>query len=389
MAKTLVGLYDHFTDAESVVQELVQSGFLRSDVWLTTHNGNGRTASGSHVAGTLPEDREDLMNTLTDYGVPVDEASSYTEGVRRGGTLVVVKTSDELADRGMDIMNRLHPVDLHDRIPQWQREGWTGAAPGTSAAAAANVGTTEPQKREHRARRVEGDKETTMPVVEEELAVGKREVERGRVRIHSRVEQHPVEEQVRLREEKVTVERRRANRPATEADLKATEEETIEVTETAEVPVVDKRARVVEEVVVRKDVTEHTETVRDTARRKDVEVERDTRERTGTAHDTARRRDMDAGRTGAPPATTAPGFATYEADYRRHHGSMFIGSATTYEEYEPAYHYGYDLGVNERYRGRDWTALEADARRDWDARRPGTWERFKDAIRYGWDKVRR
>ena len=35
--------------------------------------------------------------------------------------------------------------------------------------------------------------------------------------------------------------------------------------------------------------------------------------------------------------------------------------------YEPAYRYGYELGTNERYRGRDWVALEADARRDWEA----------------------
>jgi hypothetical protein len=49
--------------------------------------------------------------------------------------------------------------------------------------------------------------------------------------------------------------------------------------------------------------------------------------------------------------------------------------------------YGCELGTNERYHGRDWAALEADARRDWEARHPSTWERFKDAIRYGWDKV--
>ena len=30
-----------------------------------------------------------------------------------------------------------------------------------------------------------------MPVVEEELSVGKREVQRGRVRVHSRVEERP------------------------------------------------------------------------------------------------------------------------------------------------------------------------------------------------------
>jgi hypothetical protein len=59
-----------------------------------------------------------------------------------------------------------------------------------------------------------------------------------------------------------------------------------------------------------------------------------------------------------------------------------------YADYEPAYRYGYDLGMNERYRGRTWGDLETDFRRDWEVRQPGTWEKFKDAIRYGWDRVR-
>ena len=70
-------------------------------------------------------------------------------------------------------------------------------------------------------RRVEGDKEMTIPVVEEDISIGKREVERGHVRIYSRVTERPVEESVRLREEKVTVERRPVDRPATDADFAA------------------------------------------------------------------------------------------------------------------------------------------------------------------------
>ena len=97
-----------------------------------------------------------------------------------------------------------------------------------------------------------------IPVVEEDLSVGKREVERGHVRIFSRVTEHPVEESVRLREEKVTVERRPADRPATDADFAAAGKDVIEMTETAEEPVVSKRARVVEEVVVQKEATERT-----------------------------------------------------------------------------------------------------------------------------------
>jgi stress response protein YsnF len=46
----------------------------------------------------------------------------------------------------------------------------------------------------------------------------------------------------------------------------------VEVHETEEVPVFAKTVRVVEDVAIRKEETERTETVRDTVRREDVEV---------------------------------------------------------------------------------------------------------------------
>ena len=303
------------------------------------------------------------MEALTERGVPVQEASAYAEGVRRGGTLVVVHASDNEAERGIEIMQQLHTVDIDERVAQWREEGWSHAPSSAVQQTAAEV--SQQERSRARQRRADAE-ERTIPVVEEELSVGKREVERGRVRIHSRVEERPVEESVRLREERVIVERHPVDRPAADADVQAAREETIEMTETVEEPVVSKRARVVEEVTVHKEAQEHTETVRGTVRRTDVEVEQ----------------------MGGSPTTASRGFDTYLADFRQHHTTTFAGSGTYYEAYEPAYRYGYDLGTNERSRGRDWAALEGDARRDWEARQPGTWERFKDAIRYGWDKVR-
>ncbi len=115
--------------------------------------------------------------------------------------------------------------------------------------------------------------EAAIPVIEEELEVGKRTVERGGARVRTRVEEKPVETEVRLREEHVNVERRPVDRPVTEADVAAAKSGSIEITEKAEQAVVGKRARVVEEVKVGKQLEEHTETVRDTVRRSDVEVE--------------------------------------------------------------------------------------------------------------------
>jgi stress response protein YsnF len=86
---------------------------------------------------------------------------------------------------------------------------------------------------------------------------------------------------VTLHEEKVRVERRPVDRPIAVGD-DAFRERTIEATERREEAVVSKEARVKEEVVVRREAGERTETVRDTVRRTEVEVKDET------------------GRTGAP-----------------------------------------------------------------------------------------
>ena len=116
-----------------------------------------------------------------------------------------------------------------------------------------------------------------IPVVEEDVKIGKREVERGGVRVKTTVQETPVEEQVNLREEHVRVERRPVDRAATAADIsQAQHGRTIDVREKSEEAVVQKEARVVEEVVVDKEATQRTETVRDTVRKTDVDVVEDT-----------------------------------------------------------------------------------------------------------------
>jgi uncharacterized protein (TIGR02271 family) len=121
---------------------------------------------------------------------------------------------------------------------------------------------------------LERGQQARVPVVEEELRVGKRQVEAGGVRVQTNVQEKPVEEKVNLREEHVRVERHPVDRPATQADIsQAQHGRTVEVREKSEQPVIQKEARVVEEVVVGKEATQRTETVRDTVRRTDVDVE--------------------------------------------------------------------------------------------------------------------
>jgi uncharacterized protein (TIGR02271 family) len=206
----------------------------------------------------------------------------------------------------------------------------------------------------------EGD---TFEVVEEELRVGKREVEEGGVRISSQVTERPVEEQVELRKEHVEVERRPVDRPASPGDLDTFEEGTIEVTATSEEPVIEKRARVVEEVEVHKDVERQQETIQDTLRRKDVDVE------------PVGRRDFSD-------------FEEYEPTFRSHFQTSYSHMGHDYNSLRPAYTYGYDLANDPRYRNRSWSEIEVDARRDWETLHSDSpWENFKDAVRNAWETV--
>ncbi len=117
-----------------------------------------------------------------------------------------------------------------------------------------------------------GEDEISIPIIEEQMVVGKRTVEKGGARVRTTMTETPVEESVNLREENVTVERRPVDR-AVDANTDAFQEGTFDVTTRAEVPVVSKEARVVEEVVVGKETTEHQETVRETVKRTDVDID--------------------------------------------------------------------------------------------------------------------
>ena len=202
------------------------------------------------------------------------EYGAYDTSLAAGHTVVTVTVDDVQADAVVGILNQHGPHDIHE-----QAAGASGAGPSSTHASstAASSATTD------RAGDVTpttatsgmatGKEEEVIPLAEEELQVGKRTVDRGTTTIRRFVVRTPVEERITLRDETVSVERRR---PVTAAEpgvpAGAFEERTVEVHQTEE-PVVAKTARVAEEVVVRKDVDERTETVRDNVRREEVDIQ--------------------------------------------------------------------------------------------------------------------
>lgn len=257
---TVVAVFKNNSDAQAAAEDLKSNGFDTEDIYISSE---GARAPGAAAETGYSENRPVTHQEggikgwfKSIFGSEEDEDRyRYENAVTGGKILLSVETTEEDIDEVADILNRHSPVDVHETAVS------TGQPPTTGS-------YTETRSGDRQANRAE-----SFPVVEEELRVGKRSVLRGGVRVYSRIVEQPVEESVRLREEKVRVERQPVNRPASEADLRAGQQEVTEVKEYAEEPVVSKQARVVEEVRVGKDATERTETVRDTVRRTEVEVE--------------------------------------------------------------------------------------------------------------------
>jgi uncharacterized protein (TIGR02271 family) len=285
MSKTITCLYQDQQKANEIVSRLEQAGISRGDISFYS----------------TPSDN--LIDDLENDGVPRTDAHAYAEGVRRGGSLVAVECDDDEVERVVDILDDDGVLDLDEQQTSWRSEGWQGhdtstsggmtgglgaAAAGLAGGLTGSSGTTRTDvgagdditgspdithARTDTAGMSGGDE--VIPIAEEELHVGKRQVGQGRVRIQSRVVERPVSEQVSLREERVDVERRPVSGTTQAGTLGGDpfQERTIEMEERSEEAVVSKEARVVEEVVVRKDVEQRTETVSDTVRKTEVDVE--------------------------------------------------------------------------------------------------------------------
>jgi uncharacterized protein (TIGR02271 family) len=167
----------------------------------------------------------------------------------------------------VSILERHHPIDIDERVASYGEDSAETAATNTKDYRATS-GAAIPARDT-----AAGKGEERLQLAEEQLNVGKRLVNRGTTRIRRFVVERPVEQDVTLHSERVTVERRPVS-----GDMRAGEgfaDKIIEVTETDEEPVVGKTARVKEEVVVRKEAADRVETVRDKVRREDVEITND------------------------------------------------------------------------------------------------------------------
>jgi len=427
MQHTLISVFEDRKDAEQARDDLLAAGFTGDQVKISKSDPTGMTDSvtgrptspptDTHTQGfgaSIKEFFHDIFGSDTS-----PYAQKYTDAVGRGHHVLTVIAADEVeVERAADVVERHGPVDIDEKHAEWaggapvaqsesmrmsgaggmqqsatlsqQSEGdrnlfaqqslneevpmgqtyqepmgSSGSMQGGSLTGAQQQGSTSGSMQGSLTGSQQRDTSGTaaIPVVQEVLKVGKREVQKGGVRVYSHVVETPVNETIGLREEHVSVERRPVDEPISPNDATAFREQTIEMRESAEEPVVEKSARVVEEVVVGKQVSERDVEISDTVRHTEVEVE-------GYGSDATLVSDDDY--------------------YRKHWLSTYGSAGGKYEDYAPAYSYGSSAARDAKYKGRKWTEIESDLQRDWEARHTGgesTWEKIKSAVRHGWDRM--
>jgi uncharacterized protein (TIGR02271 family) len=240
--KTVIGLFNKYGDATSTLSDFARLGLPGDKVGVLSSDQGARSNPDMNLL-ELPEIGRAAANppmlawlkgpggisgALSKLGVSKADAARCIETLRRGGTLEAVLVED-----------------------------------GKEADAEAIMRA--------RSARYEDTDDLVIPIVQEELEIGKRVVESGGVRVSTRVRAVPVEKTVTVREERVTVERRVIDRPVGDRDH-AFEERAYELKASAEEPYVTKRAHIVEEIRVHKDASEHEEKIQERLRHTDVDV---------------------------------------------------------------------------------------------------------------------
>jgi len=351
MARTVVGLFKSHDEAQNVKHDLVNEGYTAEDIRVVGKDGQPLAQPLGAVGSTANKAADTGFGaTISNFfksfsGADPEDEKHYTEAVSTGGAFLAVTVPDNRADAAVSILEKHGAKNVDDQAP-------------VSGKNATRVSGEKSLKK--------GSAGEKLNVVQEELQVGKRQVQRGGIRVYSHITERPVEEQVTLREEHVRVERHPINRAATEADFTAFQEGQIELKESAEEAVVSKKARVVEEVIIGKTTTERQETVKDTVRRTDVEVEQIAP--TQSAQET--------------------GYSTFEPHFRQDFEKNYAKSGSSYDRYAPAYQYGHKLASDPKNLKGDWTSVESAAKSDWAKQGTGTWDDMKAAVRTGWEKVR-
>ena len=449
MAKTVVGLFDTFTEAQNVVQQLVNAGFDRNEISVLANDARGEfgmsravgdssstaegagagavgggvlggvlgllvgvgalaipgigpvlaagplaaalgTAGASTLVGAgIGAAAGGVIGALIGAGIPEDDANFYAEGVRRGGTLLLVKASDDMAQRAYDLMRSNGAVDIDQRSGDWRTSGWNRFDPNAEPYTATGDNAWERSSKLGTAGGAVAGAATGAAIGSVAGPVGT-----AVGGVAGAVTGAGVGAGADIAGEKYQ-----------EGEANMTGDRPMNRSTTTTGSTYDDRSDT--SVGGRKGQVDY-----DTNRSAEEKWEDSSKLGTAGGAVAGAATGAAMGSVAGPVGTAVGGvagavagagvgaagdiagesaedsFGRYDNDFRTHYQTYGMDSGYTYEQYTPIYRYGYNLATDPTYRDRDWDSVESDARRRWEERNPNTWERFKDSVRYAWDKAR-
>jgi hypothetical protein len=421
--KTIVAFFDNFDSAQTAVHELVNNGFRREDISLVASDQENRfsgartgaddatsgAAGGAGVgavlggltgllvglgalaipgigpviaAGPLAAALAGagigavaggLIGALVDAGIPEEEARYYAEGVRRGGTLVTLRASEDMVDRATAIMNRYNPVDINQRATQWQESGWTGFDSDLSTYTGTSTGDFSDYENDWR-----------------------RDYERSYATSGYSYDQYAPA--YRYGHDLSTNDRYHGREwNAMESDIRRDWEQRHPDNAWDNVKNAVQFGWQRAQGAFDRDRSQYGagttgSTYRGTQGPDTQRMSDDVR--SGSTQGSGMRSDMDqpgtryGGTSGGSGMQSAGSSYDYDTDFRSHFDTNYANRGYSFDRYQPAYRYGQTLASDQRYQGRRWDEFEMDARHDWERSHPDSaWDDVKDAIRHAWNRV--
>ena len=255
--ENVVAMYDSPAHADEAEQDLIAANVPRDAI--SRHPSTATTSGRMTGSG---QGREPGFWGKMFGGQPEHENGFYDRSVESGSSVVAVRVPEEHVASVTGILERHNPIDMDERARAYGATANTRTSGEDAGVSPAGLSRDTAGR---------GTDEEVIPLSEEQISVGKRLVNRGTTRVRRYTVETPVEENVSLHSERVSIERRPATSSSLAGDT-AFKDRSIEVTESDEEAVVGKTTRVREEVVIHKEVADRVETVRDTVRREDVEV---------------------------------------------------------------------------------------------------------------------
>lgn len=338
MQHTVIGLFDTYMQAESARDTLVQTGFARETIELQASPEPSVGSATDEVAGAgVLANIERFLSSLFTTSSRAPETARYAEAVRRGAVLVCVNAASEShAELARDTLTRLGATDIGERLPDWETQTASG--------------------REHS--------------VLDELGIGA--VTPGTPHTSSATSPGVVPSGMTTPGA--------ATRPVTTADPlypvppASTDAEPFVPPPLSERPTVDPVNEPVRDPLVG-----------DAGR---SAIAAGSMPGSGAVMQPSEV-VSEAGQPTAGLGGQMPNeYLEYEEDFRSHYDEQYAADDARYEDYVPAYRYGAEIGNDSRFRDRPWDDIEPEARRHWETTSPdSTWERFKLAVRHGWERV--